>query len=260
MLTTYKTCFTAWLNKYPLASIGYTASRSLLRPSSFRSSVVQHSANFMRLMITSIFLILLNSCGTSQRDGWQLASKFHTNYANEFIQNTELLKYSYNPRAHFYFNTFNEDPSFRALIHDTTELRVIIFENQNLFLEEFGLILDTFPIINWATIWMENGELKLNVNDSLTIEIIRFNKNPLEYFKQLKKLINKYGIVTYGEQQFGGIISVYLTAYDYLIYYPTNYNITKPQFEEHWRNKQKNGRKLDKNWYYYKSEKALDLG
>ncbi|NMM47633.1 hypothetical protein [Marinigracilibium pacificum] len=214
----------------------------------------------MRLLITSILLITLTSCGTTQRDGWQLASEFHTNYANEFIQNTELLKYSYNPRAHFYFNTRNEEPTFRALIHDTTKLRVIIFANQERFLQEFGLEIDSIPTFGRATIWNENEGLKLQADDSLMFEIIRYDKNPLEQFNYLKNLVNKYGIVTYGELRIGGIIEVYLTTYDYLIYYPTNYKISEPQFEEHWRNKQKNGRKLDKNWYYYKSEKPLDLG
>jgi hypothetical protein len=190
----------------------------------------------------------------------QLASEFHSNYANEFIQNTELLKYSYNPRAHFYFNTFNEDPTFRALIHDTTELRVIIFKNQNRFLEEFGIELDTFPTFGRATIWTEDGELKLQANDSQTVEIIRYDKNPLQHFKQLKKLVNKYGIVTYGELLIGGIVRVYLTAYDYLLYFPTNYNIDEQQFEEHWRNKQKQGKQLDENWFYYKSDEPLDFG
>lgn len=225
-----------------------------------QQSVVQHRANLMRLLIISIFLIFLSSCGTTKRDGWQLASEFHTDYANEFILCTELLKYSYNPRSHFYFNTYNEDPTFRAMIHDTTQLRVIIFENQNRFQEEFGLELDTFPTFGRATFWTENGELKLQVNDSQIIEIIRYEKNPLEHFKQFKKLVKKYGIVTYGELRIGGIVSVHLTAYDYLLYFPTNYNIDEPQFEELWRNKQKQGKQLDENWFYYKSDEPLEFG
>src|SRR5690606_20135512 len=105
-----------------------------------------------------------------------------------------------------------------------------------------------------ATIWNENGELKLQVNDSQTHDIIRYDMNPLEHFKQLQKLVNKYGIVTYGELRIGGIIEVYLTAQDYLLYFPSNYKIDEPQFEEHWRNKQKQGKQLDENWFYYKSD------
>lgn len=142
----------------------------------------------MRLLVTSIFLAFLNSCGTTQRDGWQLASEFHINYADEFIQNEELLKYSYNPRAHFYFNTHDDGSTFRALVHDTTHLRVIIFENQDRFIQEFGLELDTLPIFGQATIWNENGELKLQANDSQILEIIKYDRNPVEHFKQLKKI------------------------------------------------------------------------
>ncbi|MGE0932641.1 hypothetical protein [Peijinzhouia sedimentorum] len=214
----------------------------------------------MRLLVTSIFLAFLNSCGTTQRDGWQLASEFHANYANEFIQNEELLRYSYNPRAHFYFNTHDEGPTFRALVHDTTQIRVIIFEDQDRFIQEFGLELGTLPTFGQATIWKENGELKLQVNDSQTLKIIRYDRNPLEHFKQLKKLVNKYRIVTYSELRIGGIIEVYLTAQDYLLYFPSNYIIDQPQFEEHWRNKQKQGKQLDENWFYYKSDEPLDFG
>jgi hypothetical protein len=221
---------------------------------------VQHSAKFMRFLITFIFIILLTSCGTTQQDGWQLASEFHEKYANEFIQNEELLKYSYNPRVHFYFNTHNDRPTFRALIHDTTQLRVIIFQNQDRFLKEFGIELDTFLTFSRATIYNENEELKLQANDSLNPEILKFDRNPLEHFNQLKNLVNKYGIVTYGELPIGGIIKVYLTAYDYLIYFPTNYQIDKPQFEEHWRTKEKQGKRLDNNWVYYRSDKPLDFG
>lgn len=225
--------------------------------------VVQHSANTMRILLAYIILILLNSCGANQRediDGWQLASDFHTKYANEFIQNDELIKYSYNPRSHFYLNTFDEGPSFRALIHDTTKLRVVIFENQGRFIEEFGFDLDTFPTFDRATVWTENGELKIQVDGHLNLNVLNIEKNPLEQFNQFKKLLTKYGIVTYGELRIGRIIRIYFTAYDYLLYFPTNYKIDQSQFEEYWRNKKKQGKQLDQNWYYYQSDKPLDFG
>ncbi len=220
--------------------------------------VLRCSAHILKFLLP--LTILLNSCGTTQQDGWKLASEFHENYANEFIHNEELLKYIYNPRAHFYFNTHDEAPTFRALIHDTTELRVIIFENQDRFIQEFKLELDTFPSFGEATVRRENGELKLVVDDSLEIEILNFEKDPLTHFKKLRKLINKYGIVTYGKLRIGGIIEVYITANDYLLYFPANYKIEEPQFDERWRKKQKKGKQLDQNWFYYHSDKPLDFG
>jgi len=214
----------------------------------------------MRFLLTTIILFLLNSCGTSQQDGWQLAYAFYENYADEFIQNEELIKYSYNPRSHFYFNTLNDAPTFRGIIHDTTQLRIIIFENSDRFLEEFGIELDTTTSFGRATVRKVNGELKLLADDNLNIEILKIKTDPLLYFIQLKKLVDKYGIVTYSELRICGIIEVYLSAFDYLLYFPTNYKINEPQFEELWRNKQKQGKQIDQNWYYYKSDEPLDFG
>lgn len=66
--------------------------------------------------------------------------------------------------------------------------------------------------------------------------------------------------MTYGELRIGRIIEVYLTSQDYLLYFPTNYKIDEPQFEEYWRNKQKQGKQLDENWFYYKADESLDFG
>lgn len=215
----------------------------------------------MRLLITSIFFVVLNSCGTTQRDGWQLASEFHANYAIEFIQNSDLLKYSYNPRSQFYFNPAIDSQTFRCWYFDSTELRILIYDNFSLFNSEFGLELDSSFSFNRATLIKKQDQLFLTINDETTKVAVRsVSKNPIDYFKSLKEDINKYGIVTYSELRIGGIIRVYLTAYDYLLYFPTNFQIDEPQFRERWSNKRKQGRKLDENWFYYRANKPLDFG
>ncbi|MBR11379.1 MAG: hypothetical protein CMP48_27345 [Rickettsiales bacterium] len=213
----------------------------------------------MRLLITSILFVFLNSCGTTQRDGWQLASEFHSNYANEFIQNTELLKYSYGPRMQFYYNPIHDKQTFRCWYHNS-KLSVFNFGGFNIFQEEFQLKLDTLFAFKNIEFYHNQSELRLMVNDSIQVKIISFSSDPINYFEQLREQINEYGIVTYGKLRIGGIVEVYLTAYDYLLYFPTNLKIDEPQFEEHWRNKQKQGKQLDSNWFYYRSNKPLDFG
>ena len=214
----------------------------------------------MRYLLTSLICLILISCNSHQSDGLQLATEFHTNYADEFIQNKELQKYSYNPRAQFYYLSDDESQTFRCLSSDSTELTIINFGGFDIFQREFELETDTLIPFKRAELVKEQTNFKLMVNDSLLIEIRSIGQDPIHYFRQLRQLIDEYGIVAYGQIRLGRIIRVYLSAYDYLLYFPTGYKIGEKQFEEYWRNKQKTGKQLDENWYYYKSEKPLDFG
>ena len=214
----------------------------------------------MRFLLITIFCLALYSCNSPKQDGWQLATKFHENHATQFIENQELLKYSYNPRSQFYYTTDDESRTFRCLNRDTIALIIINFGGFDIFQSEFELELETLVSFGRAELIKDSTSFKLIVNDSIPIKIISFGKDPIQYFVQLRQLIDEYRIVTYGKLRIGGIVEVYLTAFDYLLYFPTDYKIEEQQFEEYWRMKQKNGKKLDENWYYYKSEKPLDFG
>ncbi len=214
----------------------------------------------MKIRIASILLLTMFSCNLKREDGWQLATEFYEQYSHEFIKNGELLKYSYDPRTQFYYLTKNESKSFRCIARDSVELLIINLGGVHLFQHEFGIELDTAIEFSRAFLRNEKESLLLTLNDSIQINLFASKTNPVAYFNELKNLIEKYGIVTYGEIRLGGIIEVYLTAYDYLLYFPTDFKIEEEHFYQHWMNKRKNGRKLDENWYYYQSEKPLDFG
>ena len=137
---------------------------------------------------------------------------------------------------------------------------IINFGGFDIFQQEFEIELDTIIEFGIAELVKKPTDFELTVNDTTSIKILSIGKDPIQYFGKLRQMIYEYGIVTYDQTRLGGIIRVHLTAYDYLIYFPTDYKIEEQKFNDHWRDKQKNGKKLDKNWYYYKSEKPLDFG
>ncbi len=216
----------------------------------------------MRFLLVTIFGLTFYSCNSPKQDqdGWKLATEFHANCATEFIQNDELQKYSYNPRSQFYYLSDDESRTFRCLNRDSVELLIINFGSFDVFQREFKIKLDTIIDFERAKLVKELTDFRLVMNDTVSVKIKSIGKDPVLYFSQLRKTIREYGIITYGQIRLGGIIKVYLTAYDYLIYFPTGYKIEEQHFEEYWQNKKKSGKKLDNNWYYYKSKKPLNFG
>lgn len=210
-----------------------------------------------------ILLVVTCSCDPEPPDGWILANEFYKRHASEFIENQELLKYSYNPRSHFFYNInrINDiDSSFRCIIRDSTELLVINFGGFDIFKAEFGIELDSSFSFKGGEFTNEGNSFILTVNDSVRINILAFKTNPIKYFTELKRNVENFGIVTYGELRIGGIIEVYLTGTDYLLYFPSNMNIDQEHFDEYWKNKKSKGRMINLNWYYYEAERPLDFG
>lgn len=210
-----------------------------------------------------ILLVLACSCDPEPPDGWTLANEFCERHASEFIENQELLKYSYNPRSQFFYNInrINDiDSSFRCIIRDSTELLVINFDGFDIFRNEFGIELDSSLSFKRGEFTNEGNSFILTVNDSVRINVLAFKTNPIKYFTELKSNVEDFGIVTFGKLRIGGIIEVYLTGTDYLLYFPSDLNVGQAHFEEYWENKKSKGRMIDSNWYYYEAERPLDFG
>lgn len=206
-----------------------------------------------------LFASFFSSCNSEQPDGWQLANEFHEKYASEFVSDKELLKYNYNPRTHFFYLNKN-DSSFRCIVRDSAELLIINFDGFDIFKNEFGIEIDSSITFKRGFFTKDNSTLTLAINDTTSIGGISYRIDPISYFAELNGKVQKYGIVTCGRLRIGGIIQVYLTATDYLLYFPSDLDIEKEHFNAHWRNKKSNGQPLDLNWYYYKAEQPLDFG
>lgn len=202
-----------------------------------------------------ILSLVTCSCTPEAPNGWVLANEFYEVHASEFIGNKELLKYSYNPRSQFLYNVnhVNDiDSSFRCIIRDSTELLLINFDGFDIFKHEFGIELD-------SSFSFKRGE-KFSINDSVRANILALKTNQIKYFTELKRNVEDFGIVTYGELRIGGIIEVYLTGTDYLLYFPSDMNIDQEHFDQYWENKKSKGRMIDLNWFYYEAERPLDFG
>lgn len=210
-----------------------------------------------------ILLMVTCSCDPESPDGWILANEFYERHASEFIENQELLKYSYNPRSQFFYNVnhVNDiDSSFRCIIRDSTELLLINFDGFDIFKHEFGIELDSSFSFKRGEFTNEGNFFKFSINDSVRANVLALKTNPIKYFTKLKRKVEDFGIVTYGELRIGGIIEVYLTGTDYLLYFPSNMNIDQEHCDQYWENKKSKGRMIDLNWYYYEAERPLDFG
>lgn len=210
-----------------------------------------------------ILLMVTCSCDPESPDGWILANEFYERHASEFIENQELLKYSYNPRSQFFYNVnhVNDiDSSFRCIIRDSTELLLINFDGFDIFKHEFGIELDSSFSFKRGEFTNEGNFFKFSINDSVRANVLALKTNPIKYFTKLKRKVEDFGIVTYGELRIGGIIEVYLTGTDYLLYFPSDMNIDQEHCDQYWENKKSKGRMIDLNWYYYEAERPLDFG
>jgi len=207
-------------------------------------------------------LISLIACNKAKIDGWKIANEFHSKHANEFIENNELLRYSYSPRMQFDLQSESDTVIRAHILKDNTMLLLNLNLGTEYFLSEFGIELDSSFSMRSITITITKtkGLLTFVANDSVPIKVLSYKIDPLEYFTNLKADIEKYKIVTYHKLRIGEIVEVYLTGTSYLLYFPEDLNIKEPHFEDYWIKKKARGKKLDKNWYYYESDKPLDFG
>ena len=122
------------------------------------------------------------------------------------------------------------------------------------YILELELYIHSNKVINSDTI----------KSDIKTIGDFKIPKNlmsdPIQYFSQLDKERENYGIVDFSRLRIGEIIEINFSATDYLLYFPPGSKIEEKQFRDYWNKKMKEGKKLDDNWYYYTRERPLDNG
>ena len=233
-----------------------------------------------------LIIILIISCGLSSCDrtpdnfGKVQSITFFKEYKDKFLK-SELLKYDYNPRTQ-YSLSINDTLVYRALLRKEDNQLVGVFGDNGfgVFARQFKIPIDTNS--TWDRLYFEinSTQYKLElelfahpskiVNSDTVKADIKTTGNysipkalmndPIQYFKNLDKEREKYGIMDYRKLRIGGIIEVNFSPTDYLLYFPADSKIEEKQLQDFWDNKIKEGEKLDDNWYYYKRERPLDNG
>lgn len=230
----------------------------------------------VNLLIIICFTLLLNSCAEQKNDnGFEKAKNFFNKYTKEFVQ-SELYKFTYHPRTQYDLIS-NDSNSFRVLVYEKNELRVI---NSFGFISMFNLPVDTNYLDVEALFRNENsgyelviekfGRAEYTISERTIEKITRteieyyfpkeiIENNPIEYFKELEEIRNKFGIINYFRVFNSKVYRLYFSSYDYLVYIPDNFQSEK-EYKDYWEKELKKGKKLDDNWYYYKSDEPLDVG
>ncbi|MHB9141764.1 MAG: hypothetical protein ACYC25_07825 [Paludibacter sp.] len=237
----------------------------------------------MKQLVFLVIVFLISCSDPDKNPGYNKASAFVKEYSQLYF-NSELYNYAYSPRMGYDYLK-NDTSLFRVIYrHEDQESNLLVCG-----LKEFNKI---FPILNDSLISIETGVLSINDNkyhlkgtdyshseipvdtqhiivdiDTETefhIPAILVKKNPIRYFKNLEQIKEKYEILSIRKLKIGGgLIEMYFTRNDYLLYFPDNFPLKTNEAKEiidYWIKKKNKGKSLDKNWYFYHDDKELDLG
>ncbi|MBI9038476.1 MAG: hypothetical protein JEY97_10115 [Bacteroidales bacterium] len=224
------------------------------------------------ILIILIEILIYSCVEIDDNRGYEKVLKFHEKYSDEFL-NSELNKFNFHIRTMYDYKV-HDSISFRVLMRENVELLII---NPYGFIETFNLPVDTnyiydraffkkedslylFRIENYNlkryNVSKESVEKKIRTKIEYKFPIESIKNNPIEYFSELDTLRKKFGIFKFKESS-NKVLTIYFSRFDYLMYIPKNI-----QFEEnnkdYWDKKLRAGKRLDDNWYYYKSKKPLE--
>lgn len=236
----------------------------------------------MRQLLFLVILFLISCSKPDKNLGFDKATEFVKEYSYQYF-NSELFNYAYSPRTGYEYSK-NDTFLFRVIYrHKGQESNLLING-----LKEFNKV---FPILNDSLIRSETGILSFDNNkyhlkgtqysyseipvdtqliivnidtkSEFFIPALQVKRNPIHYFKDLEQIKEKYGVLSVRRLRVGGLIEMYFTLNDYLIYFPDNFPLKTNEAKEiidYWIKKKNKGKSIDKNWYFYHDDKELDLG
>jgi hypothetical protein len=194
--------------------------------------------------------MLLISCSKEKqllKYSQDTADKFVEMYADEFLQDTELLRYNYHPRTQF---TFGQDSSNNYRIFQSdNEIGLICFSDSCELIESFNKT--PFKVAKGRYTLKQDSIFTELSYDSTTFQIHDFKMHPEDYFNELKKRLEKYGVFAYSESTDKSSVIVYLSVQYYLIH---SKNVEKDIFQDEIL------KSYDDNWYFVKMKIQMDLG
>lgn len=194
--------------------------------------------------------MLLISCNEENRlleYSQEKADQFVEMHSADFLKDTELLRYSYHPRAQF---TFGQDSSNNYRVFPRhNEIVLICFSDSCELTESFN---KAPLIVSKGRYSMKQDSLFTELGyDSKTFQIHHFEQNPEEYFNKLKKRLEKYGVFAYFESMDKSFVKVYLSVQYYIVH---SEEVEKDINEDEILKSYK------ENWYFVKMKRQMDLG
>lgn len=197
-----------------------------------------------------IIAMLIISCDQEKRlleYSQEKADQFVEIYADEFLKDTEILRYSYHPRAKF---TYDQDTAnnYRIFPKDN-EIGLICFSDSCELTESFN---KTPLIVYKGTYTLKQDSIfKEYSYDSSSVEIHSFRINPVDYFNGLKTRLEKYGVFAFSESNDKSFVKVYLSVQYYLIYTKeVQKDIDDDEIVKSYQG----------NWFFVKMKIQMDLG
>ncbi|ANQ51752.2 hypothetical protein MY04_4414 [Flammeovirga sp. MY04] len=175
------------------------------------------------------------------------ADEFVEKYAVEFLQDNELLKYSYHPRTQFTY-TGDSRNNYRIFLRES-EIRMICFSDSCELIESFN---NTPLKLSNGTYTLKQDSIFTELSyDSTTFNLHDFKQNPVDYFNGLKNRLEKYGVFAYSESKDKSFIKVYLSVQYYLVY---------SKDVENDINEDEILKSYNDNWHFVKMKRQMDLG
>ncbi len=222
-------------------------------PECHAPSVVYRRVNeFWKLSIILFFIC----SGCTNYDGLNYAVKasdrFVENYADEFLENKKLLLYTYNPRIQF-FHDGNDSDDYMAFVRPNGFF-LMCHTNCCLIDEKFG---KTNPVHldKGDYFFKEDTILSITQNDTTKSYHPDFKEGSHLIFKNLKELLDRYGIMAFYQSSDKEYVRAYLTTQYYLLYMGDFSKMNIYGFDKDFIVKE-----YDKGWLLLKAKRPLDLG
>lgn len=234
--------------------------------------------------LTIILLLSVGQSGcqkTPDNFGYNNSLKFVETFADRFLE-SELFKYDYDVRTQYALSV-SDTLKYRAFVkQESSELTAMFYDDNGfeLFRIQFHIQLEMGSKWEELRLTREGRGFNLEVERYESLKAIvnmdtasgtvktvgkymipeGLMSDPIAYFQTIDKERERYGIVNLRKLRIGGIVELYFSATDYLLYFPNKMVIEEKQFQDYWNKKIKEGKQLNRNWYYYKSERPLDNG
>jgi len=202
------------------------------------------------IRIYIIIALMMTSCNQEKEHlsfAQEKADEFIENYANDFLNDEDLLKYSYHPRSQF--SRATDSVNIYSVFLREDALGVHCFSDSCMLNEAFN---DAPLILLKGSYRLKQDSIVEEISyDQIKLKLHRFKSDPSIYFSELKNRIERYGIFAYVQKADQSFTKVYLTNEYYLIHTEEiNKGIYQDQIISSYND----------SWYLVKMERPMDLG
>ena len=195
-----------------------------------------------------VLFFLITSCHTETDWVIDKADYFIKNSASDFLENQELMNYSYNKRSQFYFQN-SEHNKFRIMTFEQN-LRFYCFSDSCLLDKKIGIRSPQYLKKGFYNI--KNDTISLDFNKDSIIDVeTKFNTNPIEIFEKHKTELKKLGIHSYSARPAINLYYVYLNS--------TFVLLKSDKIENYISEKDKIIKNYENNWHLIKRSSSIEF-